>query len=274
MIRARLALAALFLLLTAPGARAATLKPAALQAWDRYVAWADAKVERELADRFLWQEYLAPHDKTEIAERLAAGQVAVRRVTGVVPPGTKFEVPDGSIHHWWGTILLPGVGLDEVLRFCKDYDHQAGRFQEVQQSRLLAKSGDTYRFFFRLRRTKAPITVYYNTEHECTYRSLGPKLASSRSVALRIAELENPGTAREREKPNTDDGGYLWRVVTWWRFKETPRGVIVEYEAASLGRNVPGFLRFIPGAIGYLESVPRESIENTLTSIRKHVARS
>jgi len=265
-------LAPLLWLVLVPEASAAALRAETLKAWERYVGWADARVERELADpdRFLWQEYVPQADRAEIAERLRSGRVVVRRMSGVVPAGVKLEVPDGAVHHWWGSILVPDVSLAPLLRFVKDYDHHAGRFVEVEQARLLARNGETYRFFLRLRRTKAPITVYYNTEQECTYRSYGPKLASSRSVALRIAELENPGTPREREKSSDDDRGFLWRMVTWWRFKQTPRGVLVECESASLSRNIPGWLRFIPGAIGYLESVPRESIENTLTSIRKY----
>jgi hypothetical protein len=253
---------------------AATLRAEALRDWDQYIRWADAKFARELADtgKFLYREYLPAKDRKEILDTLAAGHVPVRRVHAgaVVPAGSKLELPDAAIHHWWGSIVVPGVRLDDVLRLAKDYDHHAGRFVEVQQAKLLSRTGETYRFFFRLRRSKAPVTVYYNTEQQCTYTSHGPTLASSRSVALKIAELEAAGTPRERERSNQDDSGFLWRAVTWWRFKETAEGVTIECETASLSRSIPGFLRFIPGAIGYLESVPRESIENILTSLRKY----
>src|SRR5262245_60544562 len=134
---------------------AARLEPPTVQDWDRYMAWADAKVTRELADpkRFLIQNFLSAEDAAHVRDQLAAGQVVVRKMTGVVPAGTRFEVHGGEIHHWWGAILVQGVKLDELLRFLKDYDNHAGRFTEVQQSRLLARDGERYRFSFRLKRT-------------------------------------------------------------------------------------------------------------------------
>jgi len=250
---------------------AAKLKPEAVKAWEQYLQWADQKVQRELSAQniFLIQNTLPPKERTEVADQLKAGKVVVRKMKGVVPQGRSFDVPDGAVHHWWGSILVPDVTLAPLLQFLKDYDNHAGRFVEVEKSKLLSKKGETYKFYFRLRRAKAPITVYYNTEQECTYFMHGSTRASSRSFATKIAELENPGTPQEREKSHDDDWGFLWRVVTWWRFEETKEGVIVECESASLSRGVPGFIRFIPGLTGYLESVPRESLENTLTSIRK-----
>jgi hypothetical protein len=258
------------LALSSPG-RAAELTPATLKAWDQYLGWADQKVGKELSDPngFLIQNYLAPQDKATVQRQLAAGEVVVRRMQGVVPPGTKFSVPDGTIHHWWGTILVPDITLDELLKFLKDYDHHAGRFAEVVQSRLISKEGEKYKFFFRLKRSKSVLTVHYNTEQECVYRTHDPKRASSRSVATKIAEIENAGTADERELPPGEDRGFLWRLVTWWRFQQVDNGVIVECESASLSRNIPGIVSFIPGLRGYLESVPHESLENTLMPIRK-----
>jgi len=252
-------------------AHAAKLHAHTLRAWEQYLQWADEKVARELrgSNGFLIQDYLSPKEKAEVQAELKAGKVVVRKMRGVEPRGARFNIDDGTIHHWWGSIFVPGVALADLLRFVQDYDNHAGKFIEVEKSRLLSKQGETYKFYFRLKRAKAPITVYYNTEQECSYYSYGPKRASSRSVAHKIAELENPGTPQERERTHDDDWGFLWRVVTWWRFVEADGGVIVECESASLSRGVPGWLRFIPGAMGYLESVPRESIENTLGSIRK-----
>jgi hypothetical protein len=252
-------------------ALAAKLEPAAVNAWDQYLKWADQKVERELSDLkgFLIQNYLSPQDKATVQRQLAAGEAVVRRLQGVVPSGTKFSVPDAAIHHWWGSIIVPNITLADLLTFLKDYDHHAGRFAEVVQSRLLSKEGEKYKFFFRLKRSKSVVTVHYNTEQECLYRLHDPTRASSRSIATKIAEIENPGTPDERELPPGGDRGFLWRLVTWWRFKEIDNGVIVECESASLSRGIPGIVNFIPGLRSYLESVPYESLQNTLMPIRK-----
>lgn len=250
---------------------AAELEPAAVKAWDQYVEWADQKVQRELSDPhgFLIQNYLSSQDKATVQRQLAAGEAVVRRLEGVVPAGTKFTVPNAAIHHWWSSIIVPNITLADLLKFLQDYDHHAGRFAEVVQSRLLSKQGDKYKFFFRLKRSKSVVTVHYNTEQECVYRTHDPKRASSRSVATKIAEIENAGTAQERELPPGDDRGFLWRLVTWWRFQQVDNGVIVECESASLSRSIPGIVNFIPGLRGYLESVPHESLQNTLIPIRK-----
>ncbi len=253
-------------------AMAARLTPEAIQAWDKYLEWADKKVERELTDgvRFLIQDHLSSQEKANVLRRLKAGEVVAQRMKGVIPPGADIDIHDAAIHHWWGSILVPRVRLADLLPFLQDYDHHAGRFLEVEKSRLLSKDGENYKFSFRLKRSKAVVTVYYNTEQECEYRVHNANRASSRSRANRIAELENPGTPGERELLPGEDRGFLWRLVSWWRFQQTDDGVIVECESASLSRGIPFLVSMVPGLRGYLESVPRESLENTLTSIRRH----
>ncbi len=248
------------------------LQPATVQAWDRYLAWADAKVQRELSDpkRFLIEDRLPPSERRAILQQVLGGAVVVRRTSGVVPAGVKFEVPDGEIHHWWGSILVPKISLAELLVFLKDYDHHAGRFADVERSRLLSHEGEKYRFYFRLRRSKAIVTAYYNTEQECVYTNHGPGRVSSRSTATKIAEIEDAGKPAEHERPPGDDRGFLWRLVSWWRFEETPQGVIVECESASLSRGIPTVVKLLPGVASYIRSTPKESLESVLLSIRSH----
>ena len=261
--------------LLCPSAYAAKLMPATVQAWDVYFAWADENVKRQLADpnRFLIADFLPPEEKQAVNREIASGAVVVRRVRGIIPAGTKFDVPDGEIHHWWGAILVPNVTLEKLLPFLQDYDHHAGRFVDVEKSRLLAKTGNNYRFYFRLKRTKAIVTAYYNTEQVCDYFSHGNGKASSRSIATKIAEIEDAGKPSEREYPPGEDRGFLWRLVSWWRFQQTDKGVIVECESASLSRDIPTIVKLIPGVSSYIRSTPKESLESVLTSIRAHAAR-
>jgi len=253
----------------------ARLQPKTVAAWERYRDWVDAKVQRELSDpgTFLLLNTLDRRERSEVSGQLHRGEIAVRKMESVVPKGVSFEVPDGTIHHWYGVILIRDARLPDLIRFVQDYEHHAGKFKEVEKSRLLGRDGDTFRFFLRLRRTQAPITVYYNTEQSCSYRSWGADRASSHSVAEKIAELENPGTPREREKSHEDDWGFLWRLETWWRFQQDAEGITLECESLSLSRDIPLFLKIIPGVMGYINSVPRESLKNTLSSIREHVPR-
>ncbi len=268
-----LALTRTVLLLFAVAALAAAPGPDTLKAWNQYYAWANLRVEKEMDDsrRFLIEDFLPPAEKASIRQELDSGGIAVRRMAGIVPPGVKFHVPHGEIHHWWGAVLVPNVKLADVMAFVKDYDHQGGRFADVEKSRLLKKKDDRYEFFFRLRRTKAIVTVYYNTWQECTYYPKGNGRVWSRSVATKIAELADPGTPDEREKSPAEDRGYLSRLVSWWRFEQTDRGVIVECESASLSRDIPWIISVIPGVTSYIRATPRESLESVLSTIRQYV---
>jgi hypothetical protein len=252
---------------------AAELQKETVQAWNRYVQWAQQKVAQELSNPnvFLIQNTLPPQERPEIWQRLSRGEIVVQRMPSVVPQGISFDVPSGEIHHWWGAIFLRNVTLERLMRFLQDYDHHAGKFSDVERSRLISKDGDRYRFYFRLRRSKAFVTAYYNTEQECLYSHYGSTRASSESEAVKIAELEDPGTPSEREKKPGNDRGFLWRLVSWWRFEQRGADVIIELESASLSRDIPAIIRFMPGVSGYIRSTPKESLESVLISIRDNM---
>ncbi len=249
------------------------LKPETAQAWDQYMKWADAKVQREISspDKFLLQSRLSPAEQTAVHRQLESGGIVVREMKNVVPQDTRFKITDGEIHHWWGTILLRGVEMSQLMAFLKDYDHHAGKFADVERSRLISKNGDHYQIYFRLRRSKAFVTAVYNTEQECQYTGYGSNRVFSRSIANRIAEVEDSGKSSEREKTPGNDRGFLWRLVSWWRFEQNGKDIIVELESASLSRDIPWGVKAIPLLSGYIRSTPRESLESVLTSIRKYM---
>jgi hypothetical protein len=254
---------------------AAELKKATVEAWEKYLQWANARVQKELSDPkiFLIQNTLPPKEKDTIQKKLQSGQIAVFPMSkaNVVPSGTKFDVPSGEIHHWWGTILLRNVKLPQLMQFLQDYDHHAGKFSDVERSKLLEKKEDNYKIYYRLSRSKSFVTVYYNSEQECRYTYYGSNRVSSQSVATKIAELDDPGKPSEKEKPSSSDSGYLWRLVSWWRFEQTGNDVIVELESASLSRGIPGFVNYMPFIGSYIRSTPRETLESVLAGIRDNM---
>ncbi len=256
----------------AEDALATKLQPATAQAWDQYVGWVDKRVQQELSrpDAFLFEDFFPAGEKATAKRDLEAGKIVVRRMPSPVPKGVRFDIKNGEIHHWWGAVLVPGVRLPALLKFLEDYDHHAGKFSDVEQSKLLSHDGNCYRFYFRLKRSKAFVTAIYNTEQECVYTSWSETRQSSRSAATRIAEVVDPGKPSEHENPPGDDRGFLWRLVSWWRFEQTDRGVIVEVESASLSRDVPRIVDFIPLLRSYIRSTPRESIEDILGTIRNY----
>jgi hypothetical protein len=86
---------------------------------------------------------------------------------------------------------------------------------------------------------------------------------------VRIAEVENAGTAEEREKAPGDDDGFMWRMETWWRVKEGDGGVYVQSEVVSLTRGIPAGLGWMIGP--FISSIPKESLTFTLEATRNAV---
>ena len=138
----------------------------------------------------------------------------------------------------------------------------------MERSKIESREGEHFRVFLRFRRRKV-ISVVLNTEHDVHYYRDTPGRAHSRSSAVRIAEVENPGSSDEREKQPGEDGGYLWRMETWWRMEERDGGVYVQSEVASLTRDIPTGLGWLIGP--FVTSIPKETLLFTLESTRRAV---
>jgi hypothetical protein len=81
--------------------------------------------------------------------------------------------------------------------------------------------------------------------------------------------VENPGKSDEREKTPGDDGGFLWRMETWWRMEERDGGVYVQSEVVSLTRDIPIVLSWMIKP--FVTSIPKETLTATLEATRKAV---
>ena len=81
---------ALFLILIVPAP--ATLQQQTLDAWNSYIETTEKRIDTELAN---------PSSRT--------------RAAGVT--GHHIEVPGGIIHDWRGSIFVPGITLDALLRW-------------------------------------------------------------------------------------------------------------------------------------------------------------
>ncbi len=259
-------------LATARDAAATKLKPETLKVWDTYVQLTEKRIDAELTSTagFLRKDFVKPAEASDIAASLKSGDVYIKKMITLAGDGRELRVPDGMIHHWFGSVFVPNVQLETLLNFVKNYDQHHRYFKEVEASNLVSRDGDTFKVFFRFVRKKV-VTVHYNTDHTVIYRHDRDGRESSRSFTTRIAELQNPGTPQEMEKPVGDDSGFLWRLNSYWRFKPQDGGVIVECESISLSRSIPFGLGWL--IKGFVESVPQESLESTLTSIRDGVGK-
>ncbi len=248
------------------GLGAAELKDKTVAAWERYVLATERRIAGELddAERFLALDFA--EGAAEARRKVLAGGVVVERMQARDAAGGKIKVPSGAVHHWRGSILIPGITLDDLLHGLMHAVAPEEIQKDVLESRLIASDGDRREVFLKVRR-ESVVTVHYNTEHRVVYSRHRPGRASSRSASTRIAELEDAGSPAEREKPIGRDRGFLWRLNAYWRYQAVDGGVIVECESVSLSRGVPPVLNWMIRPI--INRTARAALSDTLTSMAR-----
>jgi hypothetical protein len=256
-------------LLVSSAVLAAELKPATVAAFDRYVRANDAVNQSTLQDatRFLWSDGLGAHAAREQSDRLRRGELVIERLQRK-QANRDIDIPDGLVHHWLGIVFVPGATLRQAVALLQDYDRHATVYApNVARATTLARSGaDEFRVDLRFVMKKV-ITVVVQSQHDARFTWHDPQRASSRIVSTRIAEVDNPDTPREKEKPVGNDGGYLWRLNSYWRFLERDGGTYVQCETITLSRDIPFGLSWIVGP--FVNSLPRETLAFTLEATRK-----
>lgn len=260
------------LALSAP-AQASTTLEAKLQAktvrdFERYVAAVEARRAQEIAggQPFLHLDRHAPGERARVMTTLRRGEVFVERADAARDPaGNELEVDGGLVNHWRGTVFVPDVALDQLLKVLQEPQSDKHRQEDVISSRVVSRDGDSQKVYLRLRRTKF-VTVVYDTEYDVDYARLAADRALSNSISTKIVEVEHAGTPRERTLPEGNDRGYMWRLNSYWRYQQVPGGVLVEIESLTLSRNLPPIIGVLIRPI--VNSTARESMARTLASVR------
>jgi hypothetical protein len=252
---------------TAQPVTPAELQPRTIAAFDHYVKLSETRMNA--GGPFLWVDALPEPEQRSRLNQLRQGSLIIERLT-TREGGKEIDIPDGLVHHWVGLVFIPGATVDAAVGLLQDYNRHAEIYKPaVARSKLLARDGDTFRVYLRFFQKKV-ITVVVNSEHEARFNREGRDRAQSRIHSTRIAEIEAPDTPGEREKPVGQDGGYLWRLNTYWRFLERDGGTYLQCESITLTRGIPvGFGWLIRP---FVTGIPRESLEFTLTTTRRTLA--
>jgi hypothetical protein len=242
-----------------PTAPAAGGPPAdTVRAFDTYITVTESRLDALLAekDSFLWAD--TPENRARLRQ---AGVICEpRNGKGAI------SVTRGLIHDWVGSAFIPGATVDQVLLVVQDYDnHKHAYSPDVLDSRILRRNGNDFQVRLRLFKRKV-VSVVLDTDYDIRYEPLGATDWRSRSYSTRIVEIANARTPRERERNPREDHGYLWRLYSYWLFRERDGGVYVECEAVSLSRSVPAALAPIIRPI--VQSLPRDALTNTLRRTR------
>lgn len=249
------------------GSEEAKLQPKTAADFARYVAAVEARRARELANNepFLDVERQSPGQLPRVMAALRRGEIVVTRGAARDQSSNEIEIDGGLINHWRGTVFVPNVKLDHLLKVLQEPQTDRHKQEDVLSSRVVSRDGDSQKVFLRLRRTKF-VTVVYDTEYDVDYKRLAPDRALSNSISTKIVEIENAGTPRERALPEGNDRGYMWRLNSYWRYQQAGSGVLVEIESLTLSRDLPPIIGALIRPI--VNSTARESMTRTLASVR------
>jgi hypothetical protein len=254
-------------------AEAADLIPETLSAWNLYVKTTEQRIAAELASNrgFLSLDFQSPAKSAQERQSVIAGEISVRQIEAFDDQGKRIDIPNGKVHHWRGGIFLPHVTLDAVLARVANPGMEDTRQEDVLESKIMESAPGKLKLYLKLQRSKI-VTVVYNTEHMIEWQRYGAMRATSRSVATKIAEVENYHSSKEREKPEGHDRGFLWRMNSYWRYEQIEGGVLVECETITLSRSIPYLLEPLIRPI--TNSIASESMQRTLDSMRNRYLKS
>ena len=252
---------------TAVAAEAADLQPATIAAFDRYVQLTEMRMNEESDGRvaFLWVDRLPDPERRDVYEKLQRGEIVVSRLE-TRDRNAPLKIPDGLCHHWVGTVFAPGASLERVVSLMQSYEQYPQMYRpNVRRARTIARDGDRFQVYLQLFMKKV-ISVVLNTEYDVHYSAVNARRMQVRSVTTRIAEVEDPDTTGEREKPIGHDNGFLWRFNNYCSLEAREVGTYVQCESVSLSRAIPTGLGWLIGP--FVTSIPRTSLEFTLGSLR------
>lgn len=245
----------------------AILQAKTLRDFSKYVATVEARRAKEITNNepFLDIERQPPAQLAQTMAALKRGEVIVTRGAARDGSSNEIAVDGGLVNHWRGTVFVPNVQLDALLKVLQEPQTDKHKQEDVLSSRVVSRDGDSQKVYLRLRRTKF-VTVVYDTEYDVDYKRLAHDRALSNSISTKVVEIEYAGTPRERALPEGNDHGYMWKLNSYWRYKQMDGGVLVEIESLTLSRDLPAIIGPLIRPI--VTSTARESMTRTLASVR------
>ncbi len=263
-------MACMALAASAAPAAAVELKPETVRAFDRYVQLTEERMRREVDGEspFLWLDRLGAADRDEVFARLRSGEVVIERLD-TRDGRDQVDIPFGMVHHWVGTVLIPGVTLDRTIAMVQDYDQYPAIYApDVRASAIREREGNRFEVYLRLY-TKRVLTWVADTEHSVEYVAVDDTRMHVPSRSTRILEIERPDTPRERTKPEGNDRGFAWRLNNYCSFEERDEGTLMQCESITLTRGIP----FLLGVVvrPFVTGVPPEKLMVTLEAARRRL---
>jgi hypothetical protein len=241
---------------------AVDLKPETIQAFDRYIADTEVKMQaRWSGEHFLWFE-----DSPEIRLQLLAGAVVAQPLQG----NGIVTLPGGLIQDWVGAVFVPKTTLKETLGVVQDYPQHTQIYKpDVTEVNVLSHTGNDYAVRTRVVKSKFFISDVVDIDNQIHFVPLDSTRVYNRSASQRIVEINNAGKPSERALPVGHDRGLVWRVNGYWFFEESDGGVFITCESITLTRDIPFLMAKLLSPI--VHELPAEALKNSLGQTRKAI---
>jgi hypothetical protein len=241
---------------------AVDLKPQTIQAFDGYIASADAKMQtRWSGEHFLWFD-----DSPDIRLHLLAGAIVAQPIRG----NGIVTLPGGLIQDWVGAVFVPKTTLQETLGVVQDYPQHIQIYKpDVTEVKVLSHTGNDYTIRTRVVKSKFFISDVVDIDNQVHFVPLDSKRVYSRSASQRVVEISNAGKQNERELPVGHDRGLVWRVNGYWFFQQSDGGVFITCESITLTREIPFLLAKVLSPI--VHELPAEALKTSLEQTRNAI---
>lgn len=240
------------------------LKPETIEAFDRYIAAAEARMQpRWSGEHFLWFD-----DSLAIRRRLLAGEVVAQPIEG----NGVATLPGGLIQDWIGAVFVPDTSLKSVMAIVQDYPRHTEVYRpDVVDVKVQSHNGNDFLIRTRVVKAKFFISDVLDIENQIHFVALDLKRTYSRSASQRVTEIANPGKHNEHELPPGHDRGLMWRINGYWFFEENDGGVFITCESITLTRDIPFLMAKILSPI--LHELPAEALKTSLEKTRNAIPR-
>ncbi|HTM13245.1 MAG TPA: hypothetical protein VL127_10040 [Bryobacteraceae bacterium] len=252
------------LLLLAANCGAARLSPSAERAYKIYVAELEARLARQHARPETYLAVVSADDggPNRFERSLMSGDIQLEPLNG----GT-WQVPGALLHHWRGAAFVPNATPSEMLAVLRDFNQFPRHYApQVVSARALTDDGQTATLAVRFKEQRV-VTIVLDGEYKVESRLSGNDRGYSFSRSLHFWQVDSPGTAQERRRPEGQDDGFLWGLNSYWSFTRVRGGLQMECEAVSLTRDVPVGLGWLVTPV--IAELPREELAFTLRATRK-----
>lgn len=209
----------------------------------------------EPATLALFQDYTAKFEQRVSAPFTATGKLFIDDESGkrkdyeagkpIVEARENRDIQNGSIHHYSGSIRVPGGTIDQVRRVMQDYSNYPNFFKpDVARGSGSVQPDSTpedEHFRSRLFLTESTVwlDVAYDAQYDSHYRRIDANRWTSRSTTLSVRELQDAKRLDGSLFPEGEDHGFLWRTNNYWFARARDGGLDLQLDSMTLSRTTP-----------------------------------